>query len=67
MPSTSPQTCLFIFPQNKDSMYLRSLFILHTSLKKRHGLYVMKKDRDKVEKRELEKMSEKSVEQKKRG
>jgi predicted ribosome-associated RNA-binding protein Tma20 len=26
-----------------------------------------KKDRDKVEKRELEKMSEKSVEQKKRG
>ena len=32
--STSPQTCLSTFPQNKDSMYLGSLSILHTSLKK---------------------------------
>jgi hypothetical protein len=46
---TSLETYLFTSPQNKDSMYSRSLSILHTSLKKRHGLYVMKKE--KVEKK----------------
>jgi hypothetical protein len=38
-------------------MYLGSLSILHTSLKKRHGLYVMEKKRERsCKKRELEKM-----------
>jgi hypothetical protein len=35
-------------------MYSRSLSILHRSLKKRHELYVVKKER-KLKKRELEK------------
>jgi hypothetical protein len=35
-------------------MYLGSLSILHTSLKKRHGLYVMeKKEREKLKKKRV--------------
>jgi hypothetical protein len=45
------------FHKIKDSMYSRSLSILHTGLKKRHGLYVMKK-------RELEKMMKKERDEK---
>jgi hypothetical protein len=45
-------------------MYLGSLSILHTSLKKIHGLYVMKKrELEKMKKRE--RLVKKSVEKKK--
>jgi hypothetical protein len=55
------QTFLSTSPQNKDSMYSRSLSILHRSLKKRHELYVVKKER-KLKKESWKKMIKRRAE-----
>ena len=64
--STSPQTCLSTFPQNKDFMYLGSLSILRTSLKKETWAICYKKERARKDDKERE-MSEKKCRAKKRG
>ena len=66
--STSPQTCLSTFPQNKDTMFLGSLSILRTSLKKETWAICYEKKRvGKYDEREREKMSEKKCRANKRG
>ena len=66
--STSPQTCLSTFSQNKDSLYVGSLSILHTSLKKETWVICYEKKRvgkDDEKKRDKE-MSEKRCRAKKK-